>query len=187
MPATRNLRVVLTVAILSQIAIPFLGCSSARSTSCETQRLLTLEQAFDKLLPTSSTWKGTLTYLDYTSNKPTTIPSTFKLTQAADSSSAWNFAIGYDEEPHANSATRLELRDYGRVLQLGDTTETVLSSIRQGNRVDITTQFTAADDNKPATIRKVYIISPNAFSMQKLVKFADQPDFFERHIYQWSR
>jgi hypothetical protein len=141
----------------------------------------------DLLLPTSSIWKGTLTYLDYTSNKPTTIPSTFKLTQATDSSFAWNFAIGYDEEPHANSATRLELQDFGRVLQLGDTAETVLSSIRQGNRVDIATEFTAEDDNKPATIRKVYIISPNAFSMQKLVKFADQPDFFERHIYQWSR
>ncbi len=39
----------------------------------------------------------------------------------------------------------------------------------------------------PPCARKVYIISPNAFSMQKLVKFADQPDFFERHIYQWSR
>ena len=139
---------------------------------------------FNTLLPTASPWSGTLTYLDYTANKPVTIPSTFKLTKAG---TGWNFAIGYDEEPHANSASPLRLVDAGHALQTGDVTERVLSRVTQGDRIVITTESTGEDDRRPATIRKVYTISSRAFSLQKLVKFTGDADFFERHIYRWTR
>lgn len=139
---------------------------------------------FNVLLPAGAGWTGTLTYLDYTANKPVTIPSTFKLTKA---DTGWLFAIGYDDEPHANSASPLRLAEAGEALQNGDTTERVLGRVKQGERVVITTELSGEDDGKPASIRKVYTISSSAFSLHKLVKFAGDADVFERHIYRWTR
>lgn len=162
----------------------FLGVSCASSASREDRGLSAIERDLNILLPTGSQWKGTLTYLNYTDSKPVTIPSTFKLTKAAD---GWLFAIGYDEEPHANSASFLQLVDAGEVLKNGDTSERIVGRTTQGDRVIITTELTGEDDNKPASIRKVYSIAPAAFSIQKLVKFTDGGDWFERHIYRWTR
>lgn len=145
---------------------------------------------FGFLLPAGKPWKGTLTYRNYSDGKSVTIPSTLLVTRAdtpTNADSAFNFAIGYDEEPHANSASRLDVREQGKVIALGDSVERVVSHARVGNDVVIITQSTGEDDSKPATIRKVYTIAARAFSMQKLVKFEGQAEFFERHIYRWTR
>ncbi len=142
------------------------------------------------LLPAGTLWKGTLTYRNYSDNKSITIPSTFLLTRVDTenhANAAFIFAIGYDEEPHANSASRLEIREQGKVIALGDSIERVISHERVGDGVVIVTQSTGTDDNKPASIRKVYSIAPAACSMQKLVKFADGGDWIERHVYRWTR
>lgn len=159
------------------------GCATRPATSVATSAAVQPGD-FDVLLPTGSLWTGTLTYLNYTDSQPVTIPSTFKLTKAAD---GWLFAIGYNEEPHANSAVSFKLLDGGATIANGDTTEHVEGRRVVGNRIEITTISTGIDDNKPASIRKVYSIAPAAFSMQKLVKFADGSDWFERHIYRWTR
>jgi hypothetical protein len=137
------------------------------------------------LLPTTSRWTGTLTYLDYTSNDQRTIPSTLLVTRAGEA--AWNIAIGYDEEPHANSSANFSLERNGSTIVSGDERLDVVSRESTAEGVRIVARTQGEDDKRPATIEKVYTISPTRFTLEKRVKFAGQTDFFRRHIYQWQR
>lgn len=176
---------VLSVVLVSTLLV---SCAARPASMTRPSELVAYDFGF--LLPAGKPWKGTLTYRNYSDGTSATIPSTLLVTRAdtpTNADSAFNFAIGYDEEPHANSASRLEIREQGKVIALGDSVERVVSHERVGDDVVIVTQSTGEDDNKPATIRKVYTISARAFSLQKLVKFEGQTEFFERHIYRWSR
>lgn len=130
-------------------------------------------------------WSGTLTYLDYTSNKPTTIRSTLVVKSIAPG--AWTWATGYNDEPDANSASEVRVIENGAAIQSGDTVERVVSRVRVGEKVTITTQHDGTDDNRPATIRREYIVAPGRFTIAKFVRFEGEGEFFERHVYNWSR
>ncbi len=54
-------------------------------------------------------WTGTLTYLDYRSNKPTSIPSNLTVTQAGGDENAWVFEYEYPDEPKANGKQTLKI------------------------------------------------------------------------------
>jgi hypothetical protein len=188
------LRTSLCVTLLAVLSLGpcLVGCTATQATSqpTRTPELLAYDFGFLLPIPTNSPWKGTLTYRNYTDNQSVTIPSTFLLTRADSSTPdtpAFNFAIGYDEEPHANSASLLEIRDQGTTIAQGDSIERVQSHQRVGDNIIIVTESTGTDDSKPATIRKVYTIALRSFSIQKLVRFDGTPDFFERHTYRWSR
>ena len=119
---------------------------------------------------TGAPWKGTLEYLDYTSQKQVTIKSTLavrRLPAQSDGTTAWSMAIGYTDEPDANSG------------------ETAMLSADGTLRV--VTEQDGPDDNRPARFRFVYLIGPATVSIQKLVRFAPTEAFFERHIYRWGR
>jgi hypothetical protein len=172
------------------------GCkNSSTVTSTPKTHASTPGTAIAVVLPadidrlTGPTWHGTLTYLDYTSKKNTVIPSGMLMERSATnrSSSAgtqWNFAVSYDDEPHANSASPFVLSADGQMLD----GEIVLErrTLPDGS-VRIVTEATGEDDNKPAQIKHVLTISDKACSRQKLVKFQSQSEFFERHIYSWTR
>lgn len=180
------LRVALLTALL--VATLFVGCATRPASVARPPELVAYDFGF--LLPAGEPWRGTLTYRDYSTDNSVTIPSTLLVTRAdtpTNADSAFNFAIGYDEEPHANGASRLEVREQGKVIALGDSVEGVVSHARVGDDVVIITQSTGEDDAKPAMIRKVYTIAARAFSLQKLVKFEGQNEFFERHTYRWTR
>jgi len=51
---------------------------------------------------TGAKWTGTLTYLDYRSNKEVSIRSNLTVTQAPGDDSAWVFEYEYPDEPKAN-------------------------------------------------------------------------------------
>ncbi|MBL0869170.1 MAG: hypothetical protein IBJ18_01175 [Phycisphaerales bacterium] len=132
-------------------------------------------------------WSGTLTYLDYTSAKNTTIRSTLRVRTAQPASGIWTIAIGYDDEPHANAASELRLIDAGTAIKNGDTTERVISRSQSPDAIEIVTEHAGTDDQRPATIRKTYRIAAKAFSIVKRVKFAGSDDFIQRHEYRWTR
>lgn len=129
-------------------------------------------------------WKGTLTYLDYTSNKPTTIPSSLSVTRVQAQPSAWEFAFGYSDEPQADNRNTLVLSPDGRTFA----GETVLErATLPGGGVRIVTTEQGKDDNKPATLRYVYTITPTEFSITKFVKYAGSESEIERNTYRWKR
>lgn len=131
------------------------------------------------------TWRGTLTYLNYGSDKLSTIPTSLLVARTGEA--AWSWATGYDDEPHADSASEVRLIEGGQAIQSGDTIERVVSRVREGDRLSFMTEHADADDNRPATIRREYRIGPGEFSIRKLVKYEGEGDFFQRHEYRWKR
>lgn len=147
------------------------------------------------------TWTGNLTYRDYTTNTSVVIPCTLQLEKEQPSGppttlATYKWMTGYNDEPHANSATRFALLHGGRTLENGDNIERVVAvaSTPSGSETEfgsstivVITEHESTDDNRTATVRKVYVISSHAFSVQKLVRVAGEPTSFERHIYRWTR
>jgi hypothetical protein len=151
----------------------------------ESADVTTLIQSTDFDLLAGPVWSGTLTYLDYTSNKSTTIRSTLLVKSI--SPGVWTWATGYNDEPDANSSSEVRVIEKGAAIQSGDTIERVLSRIYDGDHVEITTEHADIDNKRPATIQRVYDIAPGRFSIRKLVKVEGEGEFFERHVYNWSR
>jgi hypothetical protein len=144
-----------------------------------------LEADLDLLVGPS--WKGTLTYLDYTSKKLTTIPSTLLVTRkttAAGAEPTWRVAFGYTDEPHADKAEDLPLRSGGKLL--GD--EPVMErSVLADGTVRLVTEMAGQDDSVPAQLRRVYLITRGRYEIQKWVRPAGAPEYFQRYVYRWTR
>lgn len=156
---------------------------SKAATATESKSDIVRTADFDTL--TGETWRGTLTYLDYTSNKPTSIRSTLRVT--AKEPGVWLFATGYDDEPHADGASEVRIVDVGKSISNDDTMERVVSRVERDGGVEIITEHAGEDNEQKATIRREYIIGKGSFSIRKLVKIEGEPDFFQRHEYSWKR
>lgn len=161
------------------------GCASTHtnSTKSSTSNVAAVTTEFDSLA--GETWRGNLTYVDYSSNKLVTIRSTLRVTKVKPG--VWTFATGYDDEPHADGASEVRLEDGGRYINNGDTTERVISRVERGDQVQVTTESAGQDDSRPATIRKTYSVSRAKFSIRKMVKLQDASEYFMRHEYSWTR
>ena len=161
------------------------GCASthATSTKSSSSNATAVTSEFDSLA--GETWRGNLTYLDYSSNKLVTIRSTLRVTKVRPG--VWTFATGYDDEPQANGASEVRLEDSGSVLNNNDIAERVISRVERGDQVQVTTESAGQDDSRPATIRKTYTVSPAKFSIRKEVKLQGTSEFFMRHEYSWTR
>lgn len=159
--------------VLAALAFLMVGCTGpAKLTPADIDQL------------SGPTWRGTLTYLDYTSNKPTTIPSSLSVARAAATPNAWDFAFGYADEPKADNRNTLILSANGRTFA----GETVVERAEiPGGGLRIITTEQGKDDNKPATLRYVYTITSREFSITKFVKYPDSSDEIERNTYRWSR
>ena len=127
-------------------------------------------------------WVGSLTYLDYSSGKSTSIKSDISVSKLSDRK--WSFAFTYPDEPKANSKDNVILGDHGRTFD----GETVVERTKLRDGVTrLVTSRAGKDNDKPATIRHTYLISKREFSIKKEVKLDSGGDYFERHIYSWRR
>jgi len=127
-------------------------------------------------------WAGTLTYLDYSTKKSTSIPCTLEVARAG--GGAWEVRTGYPDEPHANSRERVALGEDGR--RLGDEAVVERRALEDGG-VLLVTERDGVDDDRPARFRFEYRIGAHEYSLRKLVRLNGEREFFERHIYRWSR
>jgi len=128
-------------------------------------------------------WIGTLTYLDYTSKKQTTIDSSITVTRKAATSATWTVGVGYSKEPHADSSEDVSLSADGT--RFGD--EVIVARTTLPDGVVFITECDGEDDNRPARFRFEHTITASEYSRRKLVKFNGTGEFFERHIYRWRR
>ena len=163
------------------------GCAATRVTTntVATETAVVAATDIDRL--TGAPWRGTLTYLDYTSHVQTTIKSSLKMTrlpEQSDGANAWNMSVGYTDEPHANSGETAVLARRGRVFRGANVLErTILSD----GLVRVVTEQDGEDDGRAARLRFVYVLGEKQCSLQKLVRLLPDGTFFERHIYRWSR
>lgn len=134
---------------------------------------------------TGGAWAGTLTYLDYTSGKPYTMPATLAVERIAGAAEpSWRFRVGYPDEPKANAERLVVLAGQGSVFD----GETVVERTEEpGGVVRVVTEAEGEDDRRPARFRHEYEFGPGACSIRKLVRFEGESAFFERNTFRWRR
>ncbi len=169
------------VALMSLLAMLYASGCSTRGTPIDTAARLSADD-IDAL--TGSPWIGTLTYLDYSSNKHTTIDSSLIVRRVCDSPPSWEFGVGYSKEPHADTRVIVSLSSDGRTL--GD--EHVVSREPLSSRgVRFITECDGEDDRRLSRFRFEHTVTPHEYSRRKLVRFNGESEFFERHVYRWMR
>ncbi len=145
-------------------------------------KVITSVSDFNKLL---GNWKGTLTYLDYSSGKPYTMPADLKIRRIGNTSQ-YSFLNIYPNEPKANSIDTFTISADGRSINK----ELIKSRkmLTKGN-IEIVTEELGKDgnDNKEATIRHSYTFGKAKFKIIKEVQFISEQKWIKRHEYSYSR
>lgn len=129
-------------------------------------------------------WSGTLTYLDYRTNKKVSILSDLSVTQLTKDKLSWVFDYRYPKEPKANSRDTVVISGNGTIID----GETVIERTNlDGDTVRVVTEKSGTDNNKNALLRFTYLFSAGSFSVKKEVRYEGTNEFIERNQYSWKR
>lgn len=131
----------------------------------------------------SGCWQGTLTYLDYKSGKPYSMPANLDVKQAGN---LFLFENKYPNEPSANAGDTIMLSGDGHLLN----NEQVLSNtVLDSGKREIITEATGTDgnDNRKARFRYTYFLGKNEFSRKKEIMFNGDSTWIRRHEYRYNR
>ncbi len=132
---------------------------------------------------TGNKWTGTLSYLDYTSNKDVSIPAEVTVIKT-DDPDAFIFVNEYPDEPKANNTDTIRIEENGK--KFGN--ETVTERITDADGIlKIVTMEEGTDNDKHAYIRHTYLIAGNRYTVRKEVRFDDESNFITRHTYIFER
>lgn len=133
----------------------------------------------------SGCWEGSLTYLDYSTNKPFSMPANYNISPI-EKSNTFKVVVTYPKEPEANSIDTIFISANGNEID-GEiiTSKRVLSD----KSFEIITEQKGKDgnDDKPATFRFTYLLSAENYSKKKEVKFDDGEDWIMSHEYKFKR
>ena len=130
-------------------------------------------------------WKGSLTYMDYTTNKAYTLPANLKISQLSNSHQLI-FTNIYPNEPKANDADTITFAKNGRMI--GKEVVRSKTLLPNGN-TEIVTEYVGIDgnENKPALIRHTYMLGKSIFVKRKEVQFEGTTELIKRHEYSYHR
>lgn len=133
----------------------------------------------------SGSWTGSLTYLDYSSGKPYTMPADLVVTRIGNTN---QFAVAnlYPNEKSANSTDTLVISKDGKSI---DGAPIKSRKKLPNGDLEIITEETGTDgnDNKPATFRQTYTFGKTTFKKRKDVQFEGESEWIKRHEYSYSR
>jgi hypothetical protein len=128
-------------------------------------------------------WEGKLTYLDYSSGEPYTMPANIKVRLTEDKS-GYVMAYEYPNEPQASSIDTTFIRDnfFGK-------DKIVAFEKASGAGYTLVTEVDGTDgnDNKNAVLRHVYRVTATNFSITKEVKFEGTELWIKRNEYLLDR
>lgn len=136
--------------------------------------------------PVYGSWQGTITYKDYTSGKPFTMPANLTVNPAPTNKNQLVLIYEYPNEPKANGNDTMSFSVDGQQLN----NETLVSKTKKDKgTLEIITERAGVDgnDNKKALIRHVYTISKKRFIIRKEVKFDGTGEYIMRNEYSMSR
>ncbi|MEO8041215.1 MAG: hypothetical protein ABI646_01280 [Acidobacteriota bacterium] len=129
-------------------------------------------------------WTGTLIYLDYSSNKKTSIKSNLTVTRKRNQPLTWIFAYEYPDEPKANRSSDAMLEGDGQKF-FGETF--VAKEYLPNKTLRLVTTQPGTDNDKKALFRYTYLVSSKTFSIKKEVQIEGSSDWFQRNEYSWMR
>ncbi len=130
-----------------------------------------------ELIPLVGDWQGTLTYLDYSSNKEVSIPVNLLVVKKNNKALKFNYL--YPKEPNANSKSTIKVGGNtlnGRI---------IVGKCLDSGYLMLITEDSGRDNGKPAKITFTYTISPYFFSIRKDVEV--EGERFMRNRYEFSR
>lgn len=137
----------------------------------------------DDLNMISGKWQGTLTYIDYSTNKPFTMPANVIVEQGKNEYQV-QLLINYPKEPNANSKDKINISKDGLLV---NKTRVISREVFTNQEVKITTEYSGKDNREKALIRNVYIFGPKRFIIRKEVKFDDLADWLMRNEFSFVR
>lgn len=128
-------------------------------------------------------WEGTLTYLDYSSGKPYSMPINLKAEQGKNENQLQIFYT-YPKEPQANSKGKIMISKDGRKI---NGKKISLKENLSNDAFKFTTEGKGKDNKQKATIRISYYMSDVQFVMKKEVQFANSSKWITRNEYSFDR
>ena len=128
-------------------------------------------------------WHGSLTYVDYTTNKPYTMPADVTVGLGNNKYHA-QLLFRYPNEPNANSKDKIKISKDG--LQVNKA-KVISRKTMTDNEIEITTEYYGKDNNQKALIRAIYIMGPERFIIRKEVKFDTGEEWLMRNEYNFTR
>ena len=133
----------------------------------------------------AGSWKGSLTYLDYKSGKPYTMPANTNINSIRGMNSLLVEMI-YPDEPKANSKDTLKINDDCTSF---DGATIISRKLLMDGSVQIITELNGKDGNanKNALLRKTYTFNKNSFTNRKDVQFEGTTEWIKRHEYSYTR
>lgn len=161
----------------------FLIITFLTATICNAQSSFkAIPKDFNTLI---GSWQGSLTYLDYSSGKPYTMPADIVITRL-NKTNSFIFSNIYPNELSANSTDTITISKDGTYINK----EIVKSRRKLANgNISIITEELGKDgnDNKPATFRHTYSFGKTNFIMRKDVQFIGETNWINRHEYSYKR
>lgn len=137
----------------------------------------------DDLKSLPGDWTGTLTYIDYSSNEPYSMPADLKVEPGANEYQFQLYNI-YPNEPKANNKDKIKISKNGQEINK----RKVKSKERLSNgSLQITTEYSGKDNNKPALIRNIYTLGVDKFIIRKEVKYENSDEWFKRNEFNYKR
>jgi hypothetical protein len=134
--------------------------------------------------PVFGNWEGSLTYLDYSSGKPFSMPANIAISRLG--SKQLIFANAYPEETGANAVDTSTIAKNGTLL---DEEKLISKRKLEDGNLEIITEYTGPDgnDNLLARIRHTYIIGKTLFVRRKDVMFVGDAEWIMRHEFRYNK
>jgi hypothetical protein len=135
--------------------------------------------------PAEGRFEGSLTYLDYKSGKPYTLPAKIMIAINENNRNII-FSYEYPNEPKANGNDTLRISKDGTLL---DNAIVIQKKINADSSLQIITEREGKDgnDNQIAVLRHTYIISNKVFINRKEVRFKGEVNWIKRNEYHFTR
>jgi hypothetical protein len=129
------------------------------------------------------TWEGSITYLDYQTNKPFSMAANL-IVEKGKSENTLVLNNLYPDEPKANNSEKIKFSKNGPMLNGHIITQR--KEMENGN-IQILTEHNGKDDNKKALIRHAFVIGENTFLIRKEVRFSQVDEWIKRNELSYNR
>lgn len=137
----------------------------------------------DDLKSIVGTWEGSITYLDYQTNKPFSMAANLIVEMGRNENTLVLNNL-YPNEPNANNSEKIKMSKNGTMLN--SHLVTLREEIENG-QTQIQTEHKGKDDNKKALIRFTYHIGKNIFLIRKEVQFSQGGPWIKRSEFSYHR
>ncbi len=130
------------------------------------------------------TWEGSLTYIDYQSGKPFSMPANLIIERGKKNTLVLHHQ--YPNEPKANGKDKWTISKDGK--SINGKSLKLRETIKEGE-VKFITEYPGKDgnDNRSALIREIYIMGVNRLVVRKEVQFIGDTNWIKRSEFEYQR